>query len=88
MEWFTDHNINVLPWAARSPDMNPVENIWGYMVKQIYSYEFRPRNRQELLDAITNEWQNLENYDFGNLVASMPRRLDALLDANGGYTKY
>ena len=26
--WIAKNNIQVLPWAGNSPDMNPIENLW------------------------------------------------------------
>lgn len=87
--WVEENNVTTLPWPSKSPDLNPIENIWGYLVKKNYKYEFRPRNREELINAIQNEWNNLEeNYNMQNLISSMPRRLQNVLEKNGGSTKY
>ncbi len=44
--WFKDHGIPVLNWAANSPDLNPIENLWG-IVKRKMRYA-RPNNAEEL----------------------------------------
>lgn len=32
-EYFYENNIEFLPWCARSSDLNPIENLWSYMMK-------------------------------------------------------
>jgi hypothetical protein len=48
-----NHNINVLDWANRSPDLNPIENMWGLLVKHVRQRRVILRNREALLTAIT-----------------------------------
>ena len=30
-EWFREHDFRILPWCPRSPDLNPIENLWSYI---------------------------------------------------------
>jgi hypothetical protein len=47
-----DNEVTTLDWPARSPDLNPIENIWGIMAKEINT-KILPQNRQELIQSIS-----------------------------------
>ncbi len=78
--WFKDHGIPVLNWPANSPDLNPIENLWG-IVKRKMRYA-RPNNAEELKAAIITPEQ------CHRLIDSMPRRIAAVIQAKGAPTKY
>ncbi|KAJ3649639.1 hypothetical protein Zmor_021369 [Zophobas morio] len=80
--------VHVLPWPSRSPDLNVIENVWGEMQKYIYQNDFRPRNPLELQEKIVEAWETVTPGYMRQLVASMPRRLQNVIDANGAMTKY
>ncbi len=44
--WFNAHGVTVLDWPANSPDLNPIENLWG-IVKRKMRYA-RPNNADDL----------------------------------------
>lgn len=47
-----------------------------------------PRNLDELWEVVQREWENLDKEFLESLYKSMPRRVCALKDARGSYTKY
>ena len=46
------------------------------------------RNREELISIIKEEWAKIDVEFLENLVESMPTRVQAVIDSNGGHTKY
>ena len=44
----------VLPWPALSPDLNPIENLWGYVSGRLRGRAFP--NPDALFDAAQQEW--------------------------------
>lgn len=75
-------------WPSKSPDLNPIENVWGQMTKFMYQEGFRPQNQQELQQKIVEAWGHITNDYVRTLVLSMPRRLQSVIDNNGSVTKY
>ncbi|KAJ3615685.1 hypothetical protein MTP99_006731 [Tenebrio molitor] len=89
-QWFATNNIEVMPWPSNSPDLNVIEKVWGLLVKKIYRRNFRPQNANELWATIEEGWEELSQDQnlWENLISSMPRRLNAVVEANGAMTKY
>lgn len=40
----------MLPWPPQSPDMNPIENLWGHVKEKVA--ELQPKNIGELKTLI------------------------------------
>lgn len=87
-DWFLNHNVEVLPFPAFSPDINPIENVWGIIVKNIYKRNFRPQNSNELWEIIHDCWENLDPNIISTTIQSMPNRLTQIIEKDGYMTKY
>uniref|UniRef100_A0A9J8DCQ8 Tc1-like transposase DDE domain-containing protein n=1 Tax=Cyprinus carpio carpio TaxID=630221 RepID=A0A9J8DCQ8_CYPCA len=85
-KWFTDHGITVLNWPANSPDLNPIENLWDILKRKLR--DARPNTLDELKAAIEASWASITPQQCHRLIASMPRRIEAVISAKGFPTKY
>ena len=80
---------NVPTWMEtppQSPDINPIENLWELLDRKIR--ERKIRNKNDLIQALQEEWANISSEVIQNLVNSIPRRLEAIIKNKGGETKY
>ncbi len=84
--WFNDHGVTVLDWPANSPDLNPIENLWGIVKRKMR--DTRHNNADELKAAIKATWASIPPQQCHKLITSMPRRTEAVIKAKGAPTKY
>jgi len=87
-KWFRDNDINVLKWPAQSPDLNPIEHLWSHLKRQLNTYETPPAGIHELWERVQMEWEKIPKETCISLIESMPRRVQAVIKAKGGNTKY
>jgi transposase len=87
-KWKSDNNIKSLPWPAQSPDLNPIENLWDELERQVRNHKPLPKNPNNLWEILQEEWLKLDINKYKNLVDSMPRRIEAVIINKGNPTKY
>lgn len=85
----------VANWPPYSPDLNCIEHIWWHLKQMVYEllpglddiqgYE---QQRQALIDILPEAWRRIRSDIVRNVIDSMPRRLQAVIDAQGWHTKY
>ena len=78
------HNIRVMPWPARSPDLNPIEHFWDALQRELNRVQPRPRTAPALEQAIRQAWPNIGMPSINRLIYSMPDRCQAVIVARGG----
>ena len=59
-QYFAQNNVNVLPWPALSPDMNPIEHVWDELGWRARS-KHQINTINDLQNALLLEWQRIPN---------------------------
>ncbi|GFU91075.1 transposable element Tcb2 transposase [Trichonephila clavipes] len=80
--------IQRLVWPARSPDLNPIENEWDALARQVAGRNYPPTNKNTLIRALTEEWDKLPQQLLDNVVQSMVRRVECCITLHGGHIPY
>jgi hypothetical protein len=86
--WLEDHGFQVLSWPSQSPDLNPIEHLWTHLKRRVADHSVSPKGILELWDRVQEEWDKIGPEVCQNLIESMPRRIQDVLRAKGGYTRY
>lgn len=88
MEYLNEVGISQMEWPALSPDMNPIEHIWDYLKRKVHDRPVAPNSLAELRSALIEEWELIPQTLIQHLIEGMYRRLQAVVAARGGNTRY
>lgn len=86
--WFKQNKVKVLPWPALSPDMNPIENVWGALARSVYANGRQFNSTAELSQVVIAKWEALTQSFIGHCINSMPDRCLKLVQSNGAKISY
>ena len=76
--------VKVMDWPSMFPDLNPIEHLWGILKRKVEVC----KNICQLCDVVMEEWKSIPVATCKALVNSMPSWVKAVLDNDGGHTKY
>ena len=71
----------VIDWPSNSPDLNPIENLWSIVKRNVEKRQ--PKNLDDLQRFMVEEWDNIPETIIKNLIGSMKRRCEAIIDQGG-----
>ena len=80
--------VTSVPLPAMNPDLNPIEHIWDMLGRRMHAREPPVQNIRQLEAALHREWQQLSQQDIRRLTGGMRCRVEAVIQARGGYTRY
>lgn len=83
-----EEGVQMRPQPAKSPDVNPIEHLWDELQRAVDQRDVKPATLHDLAAALIEEWEILPAERLQNLVNSMPRRLQAVINSRGGHTRY
>ena len=86
--WLSKKGISgdkLMSWPPCSPDLNPIENYWALLKREIYSQGRQFSSLNSVWDAVVEASAKIEPETVGNLTNSMDKRLVKVLQKKGGY---
>jgi transposase len=86
--WLRDQHVTSVDWPSRSPDLNPIENVWGIMARRVYAGGKQYSCLRDLKVAITRCWTTLDPQELITLASSMTERIYQCVLHMGTHTKY
>ena len=71
MTFFQKNGVLLLRRPACSLDLNPIENVWGWMARDVYGNGKQFATVNELRDAIFRSWNNIPPTLMETIISSI-----------------
>ena len=73
-------------WPPKSPDLNPIEQIWEHLSRQVDAMQ--KHSKKSIWNSLQQQWKLIPVKLLRRYIDTMPERVQAVLKAKGGHTKY
>jgi len=77
-----------LHWPPSSPDLNLIEKVWFILKDKLNKCHTRLQGLAGMGEAIKQEWKGISGAHLLIFVDSMPERIQAVIGASGGHTRW
>jgi hypothetical protein len=81
--FMNDHDLPVLDWPARSPDLSPIECVWGMLTRKVYADGKQYFSLSALKEAVSREWNSLTVNDIAPFFSAMPDKIFRVIRGRG-----
>ncbi|GBN24155.1 Transposable element Tc1 transposase [Araneus ventricosus] len=90
MDWFSEHEeeLSHIPWPSQSPDLRIIEPLWSTSERNVCGRCPPPSSLSEVATVLQEEWYKIPLASIHKLYLSIPKKLQAVLNANGFPTSY
>ncbi|GFW90981.1 transposable element Tc1 transposase [Trichonephila clavipes] len=86
--FFVNHQIELLPWPVRSPDLLPIENMWLMVAQRLIQITPPAATPDQLWQRVEAALSAVPQEHIQNLFESRPRLVAVVISNNGGYSGY
>jgi len=87
-DWLNEKEIALMDWPAKSPDLNPIENLWGILARRVYANQRQFNDVEELNDVVMEAWDAIGMDTIQKLLQSMQKRCLEVLQQKEKKNKY
>ena len=65
-DFFAEQGVNMMDSLARFPDMNPIENVWTIVSREVYRNGKQYDSVSALASVVTKAWKNIQQETLVN----------------------
>ena len=86
LEFYKKNKFDRLEWPPYSPDLNPIENIWGIVKQEVNKYDLLKIS--DVIAKVKTVWSEIDQEMIKHCIENMPIRLNKWIEASGDWINY